>query len=213
MKIEFSQRKLSRIAHFCHAKDATPQNFTEKTLANSYKTVKFTKVFSLESFLLYGTSLDRVCTEEDATPPDIYLTWYVTVQRFAYCKRQTLRRVIRAWARGCQYDCITSRPFFREMWFTDCSRTSTKLARLCYFCNAQLITLIPQTFINWKHHYARCQLQYKSQKFLSHWLTRSSRHSPGTWQGWTFQSDCYYCWQLSLHYQTPGGGGREKVSR
>ena len=146
MKIEFSQRKLSRIAHAkgCHAPKFHGENFSEY----SYKTVKFTKVFSLESFPLYGTSLDRVCTEEDATPPDIYLTWYVTVQRFTYCKRQTLRRVIRAWARGCQYDCITSRPFFREMWFIDCSRTSTKLARLCYFCKAQLIMFIPQTFIN-----------------------------------------------------------------
>ena len=43
--------KFLRIAHFCPApKDAVPPNF-----ANSHKTVKFTKVFFLESFLLYGT--------------------------------------------------------------------------------------------------------------------------------------------------------------
>ena len=33
----------------CHA-----PNFAEKTFVNSYKTSKFTKAFSLESFLLYG---------------------------------------------------------------------------------------------------------------------------------------------------------------
>ena len=36
-------------------KDATPPNFTMKTFANSHKTSKFVKVFSLESFMLYGT--------------------------------------------------------------------------------------------------------------------------------------------------------------
>ena len=36
-------------------KDSTPPNFVEKTFTNSYQTVKFTKVFSLETFLLYGT--------------------------------------------------------------------------------------------------------------------------------------------------------------
>ena len=35
-------------------KDATPPNFTEKTFANRHKTMKFTQVFSLESFPLYG---------------------------------------------------------------------------------------------------------------------------------------------------------------
>ena len=34
--------------------DATPSNFAEKTFANSHKTSKFVKVFSLESFPLYG---------------------------------------------------------------------------------------------------------------------------------------------------------------
>ena len=42
-------------------KDATPPDFVEKTFANSHKTVKFVKVFFLESFLLYG--IDRhTCT-------------------------------------------------------------------------------------------------------------------------------------------------------
>ena len=35
------------------------ETFVEKTLANGYKTTKFTKVFSLESFPLYGTLLMR----------------------------------------------------------------------------------------------------------------------------------------------------------
>ena len=34
--------------------DATPSNFAKKTFANSHKTSKFAKVFSLESFPLYG---------------------------------------------------------------------------------------------------------------------------------------------------------------
>jgi len=38
-------------------KDAMPPNFAEKS---SHKTAKFAKVFSLESFLLYGTSYN--CT-------------------------------------------------------------------------------------------------------------------------------------------------------
>ena len=53
-KIRFSLRKLSWIAHFCRAKECHAQNFAEKTFAYSHKTTKFTKVFSLESFLLYG---------------------------------------------------------------------------------------------------------------------------------------------------------------
>ena len=36
-------------------KDAMPPNFAEKTFANSYKTSKFMKLFSLESFPYYGS--------------------------------------------------------------------------------------------------------------------------------------------------------------
>ena len=36
-------------------KVATPPNFAEKTFANSHKIAKFAKVFSLESFPLYGS--------------------------------------------------------------------------------------------------------------------------------------------------------------
>ena len=53
-KIRVSWRKLSRIARLCCTKDDMPSNFAEKTFANSHKNVKFAKVFSLESFLLYG---------------------------------------------------------------------------------------------------------------------------------------------------------------
>ena len=54
VKIRFSRRKLSRIARFCRAKGRHAPNFAEKTFAYSHKTAKFAKVFSLESFLLYG---------------------------------------------------------------------------------------------------------------------------------------------------------------
>ena len=49
-KIQFSQ-----IACSCRAKDTTPPNSAELTCTNSHKTAKFAKVFSFESFLLYGT--------------------------------------------------------------------------------------------------------------------------------------------------------------
>ena len=39
---------------FAVPKDTMLPNFTEKTFANSHKTAKFAKVFSLESFPLYG---------------------------------------------------------------------------------------------------------------------------------------------------------------
>ena len=39
---------------FAAPKDATPPNFAEKTFANSHKTAKSAKVFSLESFPLYS---------------------------------------------------------------------------------------------------------------------------------------------------------------
>ena len=42
---------------FAASKDATPSNFVEKTFKNSHKTAKFTKVFSLETFPLYGNCL------------------------------------------------------------------------------------------------------------------------------------------------------------
>ena len=54
VKIRFSWRKLQRIVRFCHAKGHHIPNFAEKTFAYSHKTAKFTKVFSLESFPLYG---------------------------------------------------------------------------------------------------------------------------------------------------------------
>ena len=39
---------------FAAPKDAKPPNFVEKTFADSHKTATFTKVFSLERFLLFG---------------------------------------------------------------------------------------------------------------------------------------------------------------
>ena len=50
-------------------KDTTPQNFAEKAFANSHKTPKFAKVFSLESFPLYSIqyslSIFQLCGESN----------------------------------------------------------------------------------------------------------------------------------------------------
>ena len=64
-------RKLSRAKTFANwrfrgllaftvPKNATPPNIVKKTFTNSHKTAKFAKVFSLESFLLYGTFSSHV---------------------------------------------------------------------------------------------------------------------------------------------------------
>ena len=37
-------------------KDTMPSNFAEKAFVNSHKTSKFTKIFSHESFPLYGVT-------------------------------------------------------------------------------------------------------------------------------------------------------------
>jgi len=66
-KILFSQRKFSQIARFCHTKECHVPNFAEKTFANSYKTAKFAKVFSLKGFLLYGST-----TNEEPNPLQPY---------------------------------------------------------------------------------------------------------------------------------------------
>jgi len=53
-KDDFCGENFHRLLAFAVPKDATPQNFVEKTFANSHKTTQFTKVCSLESFPLYG---------------------------------------------------------------------------------------------------------------------------------------------------------------
>ena len=68
VKIPFSQRKLSRIAQFRCAKGHHAPNFVEKAFANSHKAVKLAKVFSLESFPLYGshqTTKKFIATQKD----------------------------------------------------------------------------------------------------------------------------------------------------
>ena len=50
VKRRFCGENFCRLLAFATSKDATTQNFVEKTFANSYKTAKFTKVFSLEVF-------------------------------------------------------------------------------------------------------------------------------------------------------------------
>ena len=56
-EIRFSQRKTFTDCSVVPPMDATPPNFMKKTFPNSHKTSKFVKVFSLESFLLYGNDL------------------------------------------------------------------------------------------------------------------------------------------------------------
>ena len=65
-KIRFSWRKLSQIAHCWYQK---MPNFAYKTFTNSHKSSKFTKVFSLKSFLLHGmhsdlTQAQPMCTSQ-----------------------------------------------------------------------------------------------------------------------------------------------------
>ena len=69
----FRGRKLSQIGEkynfrgenfrgyltFAAPKDATLPKFAEKTFANSHKNTQFVKLFSLESFPLYGKSKRR----------------------------------------------------------------------------------------------------------------------------------------------------------
>ena len=54
-KVRFRRENIRGLLAFAVPKDATPLNFVEKTCANSHKTAKFAKVFSLEIFPLYGT--------------------------------------------------------------------------------------------------------------------------------------------------------------
>ena len=54
-KYDFRGENFCGLLAYATPKDTTPPNFTEKTFANSHKTAKFMKVFSLKSFPLYGT--------------------------------------------------------------------------------------------------------------------------------------------------------------
>ena len=53
-KYDFRGENFRRLLALATPKDTTPQNFMEKTFKISHKTPKFAKVFSLESFPLYG---------------------------------------------------------------------------------------------------------------------------------------------------------------
>ena len=52
--------KYTSATNFCKTEDATPLNFVEKVFTNSNKTSKFVKVFSLESFPLYGALIGNI---------------------------------------------------------------------------------------------------------------------------------------------------------
>ena len=58
-------KKFCGLLAFAAPKDTMPQNFAEKTFTNSHTTTKFAKVFSLESFPLYGGVV--VCHQSDDT--------------------------------------------------------------------------------------------------------------------------------------------------
>ena len=55
-KYDFRGKNFCRLLTFAAPKDTMPPNFAENTFANSHKTARFAKVFSLESFPPYGTS-------------------------------------------------------------------------------------------------------------------------------------------------------------
>ena len=56
-KYDFRGENFRRLLVFSMPKDVMPQNFAEKTFANTHKTLKFVKVFSLENFPLYSSYL------------------------------------------------------------------------------------------------------------------------------------------------------------
>ena len=68
---KFSQ-KTSADCSLVPPKDAMPPNLAKTTSVNSYKTSNFAKVFSLESFPLYGTSLHAICLFHVRRPSKIY---------------------------------------------------------------------------------------------------------------------------------------------
>ena len=59
-KYDFRRENFRGLLVCAAPKDAMPPNFTEKTFANSHKTGKFAKVFSLESFPLYTVVVVRM---------------------------------------------------------------------------------------------------------------------------------------------------------
>ena len=66
-KYDFYEENFCGLLAFTAPMDATPPNFTDKTFTNTHKTAKFMKVFSLESFPLYGICQRRNCRHYDVT--------------------------------------------------------------------------------------------------------------------------------------------------
>ena len=85
--------KLSRIARLCHANECHVLNFTEKTFANSHKTAKFAKVFSLKSFPLYSILwnpawLSVACAVETTQ-------WCRKLGSFLVCHKKNYSRLVK----------------------------------------------------------------------------------------------------------------------
>ena len=57
-------------------KDITPPHFMEKAFANSHKTLKFTKVFSLESFPLYSIGIWYIVLQYVSDYLLFYTMWH-----------------------------------------------------------------------------------------------------------------------------------------
>ena len=60
MKNTIFAEKTLRVAHFCQTRRRHALNFAAKTFMYSHKTAKFAKVFSLESFPLYGIRFSQL---------------------------------------------------------------------------------------------------------------------------------------------------------
>ena len=126
----FEGEKLSRIGEnydYCREnfrglvacalpKDTTPPNFTEKTFVNSHKTAKFTIVFSLKIFPLYGISLlgphfrvdvrissSRCLPRIVTTLEQLPCTWSKALSKINATLKQQPRLVHTAYTHLCKY--------------------------------------------------------------------------------------------------------------
>ena len=90
-KYDFSQeRTFSQIARFCQTKGCHYPNFVENFFAYCHKTAKFTKVFSLESFPLYGmlTQVESRKHSEDSYRVVLWNTLLAGLYMYLFFTRQ-----------------------------------------------------------------------------------------------------------------------------
>ena len=84
-KIRLLLRNFRRLLVFAVPKGTTPPNFAEKIFVNSHKTVKVTKVFSLQSFPPYGLcQYPQNCeSHKGFLPPNIWFVWWILMHTTA----------------------------------------------------------------------------------------------------------------------------------